>query len=69
MSTIDKHKGACVLCKLSTCDGTIAKCLDKDSRHYCLAVIHSCVDNYHQNCTAKQIETDGQNHVRFASWH
>jgi len=49
------------VCKLSTCDGTIAKCLDKDSRHYCYSChAYSCDENYHQNCIARQIINEGQ---------
>ena len=55
-------RGQCAVCKLSTCDGTIAKCLDKDGRHYYCYSCHaySCGENYHQNCTARQIVNDGQ---------
>ena len=50
----------CVVCMLSTCDGMIAKCLDKDSRHYCYSCHASCGENFHRNCKAGQIVTDGQ---------
>ena len=54
-------KEQCVVCKRSTCDGTIAKCLDKDSRHYCYSChAYSCAGNYHTNCKAGQIVNDGQ---------
>ena len=45
------------VCKLSTCDGRIAKCLDKDSGHYYCYSCHaySCDENYHQNCIARKI--------------
>ena len=50
----------CAVCKLSTCDGTIAKCLDKDSRHFCYSCHYSCGENYHQNCIARRILIVGQ---------
>ena len=56
---LTKMKEQCVVCKLSTCDGTIATCLKGESKHYCYSChAYSCGDNYHQNCTTKQIETE-----------
>ena len=58
---LTKMKEQYGVCKQSTCDGTIAKCLEKDSRHYCYSChAHSCGDNYHQNCKAQQIDNDSQ---------
>ena len=54
-------KEQCVVCKRSTCDGTIATCLNRESRHYCYSChANSCGVNFHTNCTAKQIVNNGQ---------
>jgi len=47
MSTIDTHEEQCaVLCKPSTCNGTVAACLKGDSRHYCYSChAYSCGNN------------------------
>ena len=56
---LTKMKEQCAVCKLSTCNKTIATCLKGESKHYCYSCqAHSCGDNYHQNCTAKQIKTE-----------
>ena len=49
------------VCQLSTRDGTIATCLNRESRHYCYSChAYSCAVNFHTNCKAGQIVTDGQ---------
>jgi hypothetical protein len=58
---LTKMKEECAVCKLSTCDGTIATCLKGDSKHYCYSChAYSCGNNYHQNCIARGIVNDGQ---------
>ena len=54
-------KEQCVVCKRSSCDGTIATCLNRESRHYCYSChAYSCGVNFHTNCKAGQIVNDGQ---------
>ena len=54
-------KDQCVVCKQSTCDGTIATCLKRESHHYCYSChAYSCAGNYHTICKARQIVNDGQ---------
>ena len=53
-------KEQCV-CKWSTCNGTIATCLNRESRHYCYSChAYSCGVNFHTNCKAGRIGNDGQ---------
>ena len=37
-----------------------AKCVDKDSRHYCYICHAYCCNNNYQNCIAQRIDKDGQ---------
>ena len=30
-----KMKECCAVCNLTTCDGTVATCVQKDKQHYC----------------------------------
>ena len=54
-------KEQCVVCKRSTCDGTIATCLNKESHHYCYSChAYSCAGNYHTNCKARLIVNNDQ---------
>ena len=52
-------KEQCVVCMRSTCYGTIATCLNKESCHYCYSChAYGCGNNFHQNCKAGRIGDD-----------
>ena len=51
----------CYACKRSECDGSIASCLGKESKHYCFSChAESIKANFHRKCPAGNLSTNQQ---------
>jgi len=51
----------CYVCKRSECDGTIAKCIGNNPKHYCFSChALSVKENFHMKCPAGNLQTNQQ---------